>query len=107
MTFKDIIRQDIKKTFLNFAEFGESHELNGQNLTIIIDGNELIERGKKTVTMDGELHKKQLLFYVAAEDFGQLPPPGRILTLDKNNYLITDAVNEDGIYAISLEAIKS
>ncbi len=112
MTFKEAIHEDIKGVFLNFDEFGEYHSLNGQKVLVIIDENELTDREKKyksasTGGVDGELHNKQLLFYVAAEDFGPLPAPGRILDFDKKHYLITDAVNEDGIYSINLEAIRS
>ena len=48
-----------------------------------------------------------MLFYVLAKEFGALPPVGHILVLDQDKYVITDAINEDGIYSISLEAQKS
>ncbi len=107
MTFKEAIQDDIKGVFLNFEEFGEIHHLNDRKVLVIIDGNELGEREKKMRGVDGELHAKQILFYVAAEDFGPLPAPGRILNFDGKNYLITDAINEDGIYSINLEAKRS
>lgn len=107
-SFKDVLKNDIKSVFLNFAEFGEEHEINGETVLIIIDENELTEREKRIRrSMDVELHKKQLLFYVAAEDFGPLPSPGRLLNLDGKKYEITEADNEDGIYSISLEAQRS
>lgn len=107
-SFKDVLKDDIKSVFLNFAEFGEEHEINGETVLIIIDENELTEREKRIRrSMDVELHKKQLLFYVAAEDFGPLPSPGRLLNLDGKKYEITEADNEDGIYSISLEAQRS
>lgn len=107
MTFKDVIKNDIRNVFLNLEEFGEMHLLNGQKIIAIIDENELTEREKRIRRNEGELHKKQLLLYVAAEDFGPLPFPNRILEVDGINYTITDAENEDGIYSISLEAVKS
>ena len=82
MTFKDTIKQDVRAVFLNFDEFGEIHTIFGQDVLIIIDENELTEREKRIRRNEGELHKKQLLFYIAAEDFGPLPDPGRILNLD-------------------------
>lgn len=107
-TFKDVLRSDIKSVFLNFEEFGEEHEINGETVLIIIDENELTEREKRIRRgIDVELHKKQLLFYVAAEDFGPLPSPGRLLELDGKKYEITEADNEDGIYSINLEAERS
>lgn len=107
-SFKDVLKGDIKSVFLNFSEFGEEHKINGETVLIIIDENELTEREKRTRhDMDVKLHKKQLLFYIAAEDFGPLPSPGRVLELDGKEYEITDANNEDGIYSISLEATRS
>lgn len=105
--FKDMIRQDIKSVFLNFKEFGEMHDINGQEVLVIIDENELTEREKRIRSREEGLHKRQFLFYIAAEDFGRLPAPGRVLMFDGKQYEITDANDEDGIYAISLEAARS
>lgn len=113
LTFKDTIKQDIRAVFLNFDEFGEIHRLNGKERLVIIDENELTEREKKIKVsggmkgVDGELHLKQLLFYIASADFGKLPSPGSVLDFDGRKYVITDAENEDGIYSISLEANRS
>ncbi|MBO5145016.1 MAG: hypothetical protein J6C19_05715 [Lachnospiraceae bacterium] len=107
MSFKDVIRQDIKSVFLNFDEFGEMHKLNGKERLVIVDENELTEREKRVKDEGNGLFAKQLLFYIAAEDFGALPSPGKVLNFDGKQYLITDANNEDGIYSISLEATRS
>lgn len=106
-TFKSILQQDVKNVFLNIDEFGEMHDINGQKVLVVIDENELTEREKRIRRNEGELHKKQLLFYVAAEDFGVLPAPGKILKFDRKQYTITDAEDEGGVYSISLEAMKS
>ncbi len=106
-TFKDVLQQDVKRVFLNIDEFGEMHNINGQDVLVVIDENELIEREKRIKRDEGELHRKQLLFYVATEDFGSLPAPGKTLRFDRKQYLITDAEDEGGIYSISLEAMRS
>ena len=46
-------------------------------------------------------------YSIAAEDFGPLPSPGRLLDLDGKKYQITEAADEDGIYSISLEVPRS
>lgn len=103
-SFKELVREDIKRTFLNPEEMGEEHLLNGVRVMVVIDEQELVEREKKYKGVNGELHMKQLFFYIAAEDFGPLPAPGKIINMDNKDYIITDAANEDGIYSISLEA---
>ena len=44
MGFKELLRQDVKNVFLNPAEFGEEHTVNGKRMQIIIDDNELTEQ---------------------------------------------------------------
>lgn len=106
-TFKDVLQQDVKRVFLNIDEFGEMHDINGQDVLVVIDESELTEREKRIKRDEGKLHRKQLLFYVAAEDFGSLPAPGKTLRFDRKQYLITDAEDEGEIYSISLEAMRS
>ena len=109
MGFKELAARDITNTFLNPDEFGELHKIDGRIMTIIIDGMEVIERSKKQIEhgrVDG-IYEKQILFYVSRKDFGPLPVIGRKLTLDSGNYRVVDAVDEGGIYSITLGVNKS
>lgn len=107
-TFKEQILQDTKNVFLNTEEFGELHHINGTPVCIIIDNNEMVEREKRYAagTYKNGISTRQVLFYVTAEAFGPLPQPGRTLTLDKQTYVVTDAISEGGIYSVSMEAAK-
>ena len=105
MNFKDILQEDNETTFMNPEEYGERHIVNGRSMNIIIDDYGLLEREKRQKGV--QTYRKQVLFYVLAKEFGALPPVGHILVLDQDKYVITDAINEDGIYSISLEAQKS
>lgn len=107
MTFKELIAEDAKKVFLNFDEFGEMHLVDGKEMLVIVDNNEHIERQKRSVSRVEGLHIKELLFYVHKDDFGLLPAVGRICRFDKKDYIVADAINEDGVYSITLEANKS
>lgn len=104
MTFKEAIRSDISNVFLNLDEFAATHNLNGKDIPVIIDNNEMIEREKKMKSdMDG-LNTKTTLIYVKARDYGGgVPPVGYAITLDGKTYVVTDAMNEDGVYSIHLE----
>lgn len=106
-SFKDIIERDISEVFFNLEEFSDTHTIDGVNMTAMIDDMEHIEREKKMKSnMDG-IHARQILLYVKAAEFGELPAQGRILTLDKRKYLVLDAVDEGGVYTITLEANRS
>lgn len=107
MSFKEMVNRDIKNIFLNPDEFGETHIVDGREMTIIIDENELVEREKKMKTLAEGLHEKQLLVYVSKEDFGPEPLIKRLLDLDGICYTVTDVSDEDGIYSISLEVKES
>lgn len=111
MTFKEQIAKDNRTVFMNQDEFAETHLINGVEMPCTIDNNELIDREKryqykKSLYADG-IYLKQLLIYVRAEDFGPLPAIGRIVTFDKKSYIVSDAINEDGIYSLCLEANKT
>lgn len=104
MTFKDIVKRDVKSIFLNTDEFSEIHTVNGKPMAVQIDNNEQIEREKRyNQHMDG-IYVKQILMFVSAEEYGPLPKQGATVNLDKRMYRVEDAISEDGIYSITLEA---
>lgn len=111
MTFKEQIARDNHEVFMNLDEFAETHMVNGKEMAVQIDNNELIDREKRyqykrSLYGDG-VYLKELLIYVRAEDFGKLPAVGRVLTLDGKTYTVSDAIDEDGIFSLCLEANKS
>lgn len=107
MTFKEILRNDIKTVFLNLSEFSEEHMVNGKKMVIIIDDNELTEREKRVKShMDG-VYKKQTLVYVHALDFGPLPGVGKPIVIDGITFTVTDSINENGIYSLHLEVNRN
>lgn len=111
MTFKEQIASDNKVVFMNFDEFAECHLINGTEMLCLIDNNELIDRERRykyqhSMYADG-IYMKQLLIFVRAEDFGPLPAIGRLVTFDKKSYIISESINEDGIYSLCLEANKT
>ena len=109
MGFKEIAYNDISTVFLNPEEFGEEHVVDGRAMNIVMDNVEIIERSKKQSEagrIDG-VFKRELLFYVSRSDFGPMPAQGRVLTLDGRKYIVSDAVEEGGVYSITVGAMKS
>lgn len=107
MTFKDIIANDVHQTFLNIEEFSDTHVVNGVEMPVQIDSNEQIEREKRySQNIDG-MYLNQKLIYVAASDYGPLPKQGSMLTLDGRKYRVADAIDEYGVYSITLEANRA
>ena len=97
LAFKELIRQDVKTVFLNPAEFGEEHTVNGKPMLIIIDDNELTEREKRAKNhMDG-IYKKQTLVYARALDFGPLPGVGKPVRIDGATFIVTDSLDRTSV----------
>lgn len=107
ITFKQVMQNDIDRTFFNEEEFADSHTIDGVSMTVMFDDMENIEREKKMKSnMDG-IYARQILIYVKASEFGPLPAFGRLLNLDGKRYKVLDAADEGGVYTITLEANKS
>ena len=113
MSFKSIIAEDVQKTFMNPEEFSDIHNLNGVNVPVQVDSNEQIEREKRfNQHMDG-IYLNQKLIYVSAEDYKKapgrsgMPKQGTALSLDGKIYRVADAIDEGGVYSITLEANKA
>ena len=108
LTFKEILLQDVKRVFLNPAEFGEVHNVGGKEMTIVIDDSELMEREKRMKNGgDGGVYVKQTVIYASALDFGAPPVIGDLLGIDEDMFVITDCISEGGIYSIHLEDYRS
>ena len=107
MTFKEAIASDVHEVFLNTEEFSDTHLVNGVPMAVQIDDNEQIEREKRASQhMDG-IYLNQKLIYVAASDYGPLPKQGSMITYDRRKYKVADAIAEDGVYSITLEATRA
>ena len=107
MGFKNIVREDVHNVFLNIEEFSEIHTINGKSMPVQVDSNEQIEREKRSAKNIEGIFTNQRLIYVAASDFGTMPKQGSLLTMDNRMFRVTDAVDEDGIYSITLEANRA
>ena len=106
-TFKSIIANDIHNTFLNTEEFSDLHVVNGVEMPLQMDDIEQINREKRYKdNMDG-IFVQQRLIYVAASDYGPLPKKDSLITLDGRKYRVADAIDEYGVYSITLEANRA
>lgn len=107
-SFKDCIAADISTVFLNRLEFAETHTVNGKEMAVLVDENELLERDKSRMgTHQDGLYKSRRLIHVSAVEFGRRPALNSILSLDGRQFKIADCTEEAGMFAITLEATKS
>ena len=106
-SFKEILSEDVHRTFLNLDEFSDIHKVNGKDIAVQIDTNEQIEREKRMNSFADGFYRNQKLIYVSASDFGPLPKIGSILNLDSSIYRVVDVADEYGIYSITIEANRA
>lgn len=106
-SFKELVQKDVGDVFLRLDEFGDTHIIDGKEMTVLVDDNEIIEREKKMKSnMDG-VYVRQKLIYVKADEFGSLPAIGRAIMFDGKRYLVLEAVDEQGVYSITMEANRT
>ena len=109
MGFKKWAFKDILRTFLNLEEFGETHLINGKPMTVLIDSNEVEERGKKQFEhsrIDG-IYEDNIILYVSRKTIGKQPARGQAIKIDAKEFRVTDSRDEGGVYSITLRAVKS
>jgi hypothetical protein len=109
-SFKDCIAADVANVFLNRMEFADAHTVNGQEMTVLVDENELQERDKFKLlgATQGGTYKATRMIYVAKAEFGPRPALGVTVNLDGREYRVADGTTEEaGILAIALEAARS
>lgn len=103
--FKDIVQQDVLRTFLNADEFADVHLVNGKLMPILIDTNEQIEREKRMSHHIEGVYQDEFLAYVSSAEYGPLPAQGSYIDIDKKKYRVIDAVEEDGVFSLTLAAV--
>lgn len=110
-SFKDCIAADISTVFLNRLEFAETHTVNGKEMAVLVDENELQERDKFKLLgagPGGTAYKATRMIYVAKPDFGPRPALGALINLDGREYRVGDGTTEEaGMLAIALEANRT
>lgn len=97
-TFKEILEQD-NATFFSEDEFSEQHNIDGEELSIIIDDDLLKER--KTKYAEGT-YLGSLLFYIRKDVLGYEPAINQRMKFDGEIKFVTDFENNMGVYTITL-----
>ena len=107
MSLKDILQEDLNSVFFDLDEFAETHLVNGVEMNIIIDSNELGERKATSGKHYDGAYSSIMLMYVKAEEYGAKPKVGSMIVLDQKHYKVTDVVDEGGVYSITMGATRS
>lgn len=103
-TFKEAMQDDITNIFFDLTLFGEIHDVDGVEMNLLIDNEELKKRNStKSVHTDG-LYTGSVLFFAIKKDFEYPPEVEGVLRLDGDLYRVGDVKEYDGVLEVLLEA---
>ena len=85
MSFKDMVADDIRQTFLDIETFGEMHRVEGREIPIVIDNDELVQRQGGN---DLAIAESGTLFYANVADLPPRRSPNQSLNVDGRECII-------------------
>ena len=99
MSFKDMVAADIAATFLDNTFFGEVYRVEGKEISIVIDNDELKERQGG---QDLAVAESATLFHAAVADLPPRKAPGSNLNINGRECIIDDWKEDMGMATIVL-----
>ena len=99
MAFKDMVAADIAATFLNEDFFGEVYRVEGRNIRIVIDNDELKERQGG---QDLAVAESSTLFHASVADLPPRKAPGSNLNINGRECIVDDWKEAMGVATIAL-----
>ena len=104
-SFKDQLKADVGAVFINPDEFADIHIVDGIPIQAVV--SEATDNPHPLAYAEGVSLVRKLAHFDAVEfniAFGGIPRKGVRLTLDGVRYEVVKASDDDGIYAVTLEA---
>ena len=99
MSFKDMVAADIAATFLDIQYFGELYRVEGKEIPIVIDNDELKERQGG---QDLAVAESATLFHAAVSDLPSRKVPGSNLNINGRECIVDDWKEAMGVATIAL-----
>ncbi|MBQ3405993.1 MAG: hypothetical protein IJH11_01965 [Lachnospiraceae bacterium] len=99
MSFKDQIAEDLDSVFLNLDEFGEEHKIEGSNVTVVMN-NDQLETLKKGQILG--LVEADVMIFAKVDDLPRDLDPGRLLNVDGREMIIIKAGRNMGLAEVAL-----
>lgn len=96
--FKDMVVDDIA-VFLNLDEFAEKYRVEGKNIDIVVDNDEL---KKRQSGQDLAVAESVTLFYARTEDLPHRRPAGESLNINGRECIIDDWQEDMGMSTVVL-----
>ena len=97
MSFKETISNDLFNVFMNVEEFGETHNIDGEDIACVVDDDKLKDNSIKSGTYKGEK-----LIYVPLTSLQGLYVQGAKISFDGEDFYVADVANDMGMITLTL-----
>ena len=99
MSFKEQIQKDLDNVFFNLDEFGELHRIEGVEIAVVIDSDQLNKLKKCQIL---GLIEADMLIMGRAVDFPDYLEPGRLLNVDGRELIVANSGEDMGLVEVAL-----
>lgn len=105
--FQEQLERDARNVFLNPEEFGTPHIVNGREMIIVIDEDQLQHRKSNASNPTDGVYKASMLFYAFKSDFEKRPFIDSSMRIDDKDFKVVDVQEDEIMYTITLRRIGS
>ena len=99
MSFKEQIQQDLDAVFLNVNEFAEPHRVEGKEIPVVVDNDQLVKLKQGQIL---GLVEADLLLMGKESDFPANMEPGRLLNVDGRELIVSNSGTDMGLIEVAL-----
>lgn len=102
-SFMEEIADDIDEVFFDVDFFGSIHNVNGEDIPVIVDEDEMQKITKGKNEMRDDVHKDEVLLFLRKKDIGDRRlKVNSILELDKKSMYVHDVKEEMEVFRVVL-----
>lgn len=99
MSFKEQILKDLDAVFFNLDEFAELHRVEGVQIAVVVDNDQLNKLKKGQIL---GLVEADMLLMGRESDFPRDLEPGRLLNVDGREMLVANSGKDMGLVEVAL-----
>lgn len=99
MGFKEQIQKDLDAVFFNLDEFAELHRVEGEQIAVVVDSDQLNKLKKGQIL---GLIEADMLIMGRESDFPADLDPGRLLNVDGRELLVVNSGKDMGLVEVAL-----
>lgn len=99
MSFKEQIQKDLDAVFLNLDDFAELHRIEGKQIAVVVDNDQLQQLKKGQIL---GLVEADMLIMGKESDFPADLEPGRLLNVDGRELIVENSGTDMGLVEVAL-----